>query len=62
MLLGYIHQVTDRLILNKLFHIVSGIRIETGKKQNRHYFRLVPGADPGFFLEGGAPLRNGVTD
>ena len=21
-----------------------------------------PGADPGFFLGGGAPLRNGVTD
>ena len=29
-----------------------------GKKQ----FDINPGADPGFFLGGGAPVRNGVTD
>jgi len=23
---------------------------------------IIPGADPGFFVGGGAPLRNGITD
>ena len=29
---------------------------------NQSYLAINPGADPGFFLEGGAPLMNDVTD
>ena len=27
-----------------------------------HYYTCTTGVDPGFFLGGGAPLRNGVTN
>ena len=38
---------------------------DRGRFNQRAYFRFLnplAGADPGFFLGGGAPLRNDVTD
>jgi len=40
---------------------IDAITTRTSSTFDR-YYNLLTGADPGFFLGGGAPLRNGVTD
>jgi len=40
---------------------VVGVSI-LAKESLFHHLSCVSGADPGFFLGGGAPLRNGVTE
>ena len=35
---------------------------EVCKMISNHYENIVPGTDPGFFLGGGVPLRNGAAN
>ena len=50
-----------RILLNSsiLFHIIwPGLRAEHDNMRKD----ILSGADPGFFLGGAAPLRNGIVD